>query len=52
MIEKEEKKGSKFLEGKPITSEELQQLRETLPKNKRLVEISPQHYKVLEVFRE
>lgn len=39
---------TKYLEEKPISDEELAKLKEDLPKGKRLVETSPNHYKVLE----
>lgn len=37
----------KFLEGKKVSEEELKKLREELPKDKKLIEVAPNHYKVL-----
>lgn len=37
----------KLFEGKPISEEELKKLREELPKDKRLVEVKPNEFKVL-----
>jgi hypothetical protein len=42
----EEKK--KLLEGKEVTEQELQKIREDLPKNKRLVEDGPGNFRILE----
>ncbi len=38
----------KFLEDQPVTDEKLQELRETLPKDKRVVEKTPNHFVILE----
>lgn len=42
----------KFIEDKPASTEELNKLREELPKNQRLVEVSPDHFKVLKRLNE
>lgn len=42
----------KYLEDKPITDEELQKLKETLPKNQKIVEVTPQHFKILTRLKE
>lgn len=42
----------KFLEDKKVTKEELQETKEKLPKDQRLVEVSPDHFKVLTRLKE
>jgi len=37
----------KLFEGKPVADAELQKIREDLPKDKRLIEVKPNEYKVL-----
>lgn len=37
----------KLFEGKPVTEEKLREIRESLAKDQRLVEVKPNEYKVL-----
>jgi hypothetical protein len=43
----EQTNSNKLFEGKPVTDTDLQKIREDLPKDKRLIEVKPNEYKVL-----
>ena len=42
---------TKYLEDKPVSDDELSKLRESLPKEKKLMEVTPKHFRILERMR-
>ena len=50
-MSEEEKKTKKFLEGKEVDEAQLQAARNNLKENQKLIEVSPNNFKILERLR-